>query len=466
MPLALSNRQERIERTLFEVIRLLLVDTGYLPDVTTFAHSAAGSDAYQAARKAIHDSSKGFCVDLFGVGSQQSKYLKRVPRIVLVKRRFNPSFEIGLPVNPYFTAVTDIDNITHYTQQRVTNSVIEGFYDIILSANSAASDRIMNVIMANAIPGKGYLQYQDDADERFMIEYQNQSEQHDEEEGVHNYIISYRIPDLFFATPIDMANVAPIECITLNSLTTGNSLLSQTIIGNCPVFAQSLYTDGVNDVAHNPTANTEAFNPFQTAAWSASVWVKPTFAGASMNAFGVKGGGDNYNRFWLRLGSNGSMIIGSHGTIIYGPLIPGGGSHWTSWNMYSVSVEVTGTFTQTTKMYFNGVLIDTEVGSRYNYNFPTTQLGIGAQAAGNGGIIGYSTQFVFTENLVPESEWLALYNGGIGDNPENVITNPHSIYKIVEAAGTVTGSIADSLGVQDLTMSGFVLPFGVNEESP
>ena len=229
-------------------------------------------------------------------------------------------------------------------------------------------------------------------------------------------------------------------------------------------MGNSLYTDGVNDVAEIGTATATAFNPFQTSAWSCSFWAKPTTT-ATMYLFGVKG--PSYNRFWMRLDGNGRMTIGSHGRIVSTTVsIPSGGAHWTSWNMYSISVEVTSASTQTVYFYFNGALFQTVTSSKYSYTNTTAELALGGTARSGADFQGYSTQYVFTENLVPVSEWLALYNSGSGADPSVVITSPHSIYNITESAGTTSGDIVDALGEQDLTMSGFVAPFGVNAEAP
>jgi len=235
--------------------------------------------------------------------------------------------------------------------------------------------------------------------------------------------------------------------------------------GGAPfAMGNSLYTDGVNDVAVNPSATTSAFNPFQTSAWSASVWVKPTTS-ATMYPFAIKGGGDTGHRFYFKLNSNRQITIGSHGQQAHsGVAFPS--SYWTTWNMYSFSINVDSPTQNTVYMYINGALFATVVQAKYSYTFTTTQVSIGALSAGNLGLQGFSTQYVFTENLVPASEWLALYNSGSGADPSAVITNPHSIYNITEAVGTTSGDIADALGEQDLTMSGFVAPFGVNADNP
>ena len=247
----------------------------------------------------------------------------------------------------------------------------------------------------------------------------------------------------------------------------GNGIgVSFTKGGGATPFAMgnSLYTDGVNDIV-SCSASSTAFNPVQTAAWSASFWAKPTLTSQSQVLWGCKP--DSYDRFWMRLDGNGRMSVGSHGRIVSTTVsIPGGGAHWTSWNMYSTSVEVTDASTQTVYFYFNGALFQTVTSSKYSYTNTTAELALGGTVRGGADFQGYSTQYVFTENLVPVSEWLALYNSGSGADPSVVITSPHSIYNINEAVETQSGDIADALGEQDLTMAGFDGVYGVSSESP
>lgn len=241
MPLpALSDTQEKVERSVFEVLRLALVEYGYLPDVTTFPNNAAGESAYNAAKKSIK-TSKGFCIELFGVGSQKDKYLKKVPRIVISRRRFSPSSEIGAPSNYYFESGGTLSDGTqkNYIKKRGINNILEGYYDIIISNSQAKADRVMNAIAHQVLPGIGYIPYHGNTadgkvNERFFMDFVGQYENHDDEDGVHNYFLTYRIPDLCLFNPITIdSDTAPIKCITLDTLSASGSNLSTLTGGNC-----------------------------------------------------------------------------------------------------------------------------------------------------------------------------------------------------------------------------------------
>jgi len=237
------------------------------------------------------------------------------------------------------------------------------------------------------------------------------------------------------------------------------------VAGDAPfAMGNSLYTDGVNDVVQNGTLSSTVFNPFQTSAWSASVWVKPS-AIATMGVFAVSETLGGSAKFWFRLYSNRQLGVQSHGqTAFSGVSFPT--SYWTTWNMYSFSVSVDSPTTQTIRFYINGALFATIAKSKFSYTPTTNQLSLGAFASGSSGLQGFSTQYVFSTRLVSASKWAELYNSGSGADPSKVLTTPHSIYNINESVGTTSGDIADSLGQQDLTMSGFVSPFGVNADKP
>lgn len=230
----LNTTQEAVERSLFEALRLVLVEYGYLPDVTSFPYNATGQADYDAAKKAIsEDSNYGFCIELFGVGSQESKFLKRVPRIVIVKRRLAPSVEIGANSSPYYV----LNDEGKYDKLKGPNTVVDAYYDLIFSNESAKQDRVMNAIMFQALPGLGYIEKWDDSNTHFFIDWQGQYEQHDHEEGVHNYHVTLRIPDLCLANPVVLGEVAKIQEITLDTLTVNNLPPSSTmVIGEIPDF--------------------------------------------------------------------------------------------------------------------------------------------------------------------------------------------------------------------------------------
>ena len=96
---ALSNIQEIIERSLFEVIRLELVDKGYLPDIAdtgTYPDNSTGWAQWEADLAAIIIS-MGFAIEIFSGGSSESRGVQKIPRIVIDSGNFLPGALGGDP---------------------------------------------------------------------------------------------------------------------------------------------------------------------------------------------------------------------------------------------------------------------------------------------------------------------------------------------------------------------------------
>jgi hypothetical protein len=216
--MALSTTQERLEKSLFDAIRLTLVAEGYLPDISSIANNPAGQLAWQGLVDGVV-SAKGFCVELFGVGSSESKFLKRVPRIVIQKRRFLPSTTIGTPGGYSFSLN---EGGTAFNKSYNMNSIIDAYYDILLTSNEAKQDRVLNAVLAETIPSLGYMDFHDKVDnqDRYPIELVGQYEESEHKEGVTTYIASYKIPDLSLAEAQVIGQASPILEITTEYIST------------------------------------------------------------------------------------------------------------------------------------------------------------------------------------------------------------------------------------------------------
>ena len=81
----LTDTQERIERSIFERIRMELIDKGYLHDIS-IAPFNTGDGAAQAAWDAeliVISGAMDFAIELIGAGSYDKADEKKVPRIVI-----------------------------------------------------------------------------------------------------------------------------------------------------------------------------------------------------------------------------------------------------------------------------------------------------------------------------------------------------------------------------------------------
>lgn len=216
MPITLDNTQLRIERSIYEVIRLLLVGQGYLPDVTdtgTYPNTPTGQAAFQGALAAIRNA-KDFATEVLGHGSSLKKGAKAVPRIAIIPRRLMPG-DIGPNINlATGPDPNDPDNVLSFKQSFDSGNL---HIDISLVSGSAEQDRFLHAIIQQCIGQRNFLPvYDSDSDETFFMRQFNYYDVPDSPEGIEEKIYSYEIPDLYLSEPTTQ-NVVPISQITVET---------------------------------------------------------------------------------------------------------------------------------------------------------------------------------------------------------------------------------------------------------
>jgi len=206
----LSDIQTVIERSLFEHIRLELVDKGYLPDVTDYPNTQVGYDDYNQAITDISNGTNGFAIELFNESENTSRGMKKVPRIVMNTGNFLPGALGGDP-SPYFS-----DQGSIYTSKVTPPQTVDFFINFHLISNTVAQQRILNAILALAVPRRGYIPWYSDSDKTFFIRYLNYYDGDDQAEGILEKVYAYEIPDCWDSEDRDLVeNVAKINRITL-----------------------------------------------------------------------------------------------------------------------------------------------------------------------------------------------------------------------------------------------------------
>lgn len=215
MATILSTIIEDVERSLFESIRLILVEHGYLPDITQFTDDDAGVLAWNTAIQTVI-ANKGFCIELFGSSSSQKKYEKKIPRMVILPKRFIPG---DLGSGPEALYEPTLDN--KFTKLRQADRTSEYQYEIALISNSAKQDRIMHSVLKVAIPSRGYVNFYKPYDpQEFFVEQYSYRESPDTTSGINEKFYMYRAPDIFergeqstgeIITPINTINIDTIN---------------------------------------------------------------------------------------------------------------------------------------------------------------------------------------------------------------------------------------------------------------
>ena len=184
----LNNIQEVIEITIFEAIRLELVDKGYLPDITLFPDTPQGVTDYKNAIKNIV-TLKGFSIDIFNNGSNFSKGIKEIPRIVINSGNFLGGSLGGDPRKFY------VDNGVNYTAMVTPPQTSDFYIDIHCVSNNVKQERVLNSILSLALPKRKYLTCYNDLTKSFFIRYLSFFELDNLGNGLSEKVFSYEIPD-------------------------------------------------------------------------------------------------------------------------------------------------------------------------------------------------------------------------------------------------------------------------------
>lgn len=251
----LSTLQQRVERSIFEAIRLVLVANGYLPNIRdTVRYPVDGNGKPTALAQAHWDAdmativtTKGFAIDLFGASSTSSKLAKKVPRIVIESRRSMPGDTGAPPPGVYIPEGANINKImlplssTHFQM------------DIHLISDSIDQDRVMNAVLSKALGVRKYIHYWDDVTEKLLVLQYNYFDLPDPQDNITEKVYSYEIPDLYDFTDDDVTIVPKINQITmeLSSLELAAAFLEDgTIQGKTYPDGNEIVTAGGID--YNP----------------------------------------------------------------------------------------------------------------------------------------------------------------------------------------------------------------------
>ena len=218
----LSNIQEVIELTLFHAIRLEVVSQGYLPDIMSFADTPAGSAAYEAAIQAVV-TAKGFCCEVFNNSNPDDKGVKKIPRITLKSEMYMPG-DVGGDSSRTYVEHINQQGTKYFSAHIRPPMTVDFGFNIHLLCNNASQYRLMNSMLANAIPLRGYVPVFQRAGlntETYNIFVENISFNalpiSRDDFAVLEYVLRYQVKDVFLVEFMqDLGNVAALNEIVLN----------------------------------------------------------------------------------------------------------------------------------------------------------------------------------------------------------------------------------------------------------
>lgn len=233
--MAVSNAQQRVERSIYEALRAVLVAEGYWPDVTQFAYTTAGQVALNAAVDGII-ANKGFAIELFTASSITSRGKKRVPRIVISDLEYFPG-DVGMPISGNYTGSGG-----GYTRDRIQQTTSRAMFDITIVSEKISQDRICQAIVSQAFSRRTYIEYYDQPGEYFLIMNTGLPfKTMDGDQGVINKIYRYEIPDILESSNVIIDNdIAKIIEISLDTSISSQDANLAVYSGYCEYFLGSL----------------------------------------------------------------------------------------------------------------------------------------------------------------------------------------------------------------------------------
>lgn len=213
--IAISTLQEDLERSLFETIRLELVDKGYLPDITDtvrYTQDSSGWANWKTDLETIKND-KGFFIEIYGTGTGESKGIKSTPRIVIESDNFLPGALGGDSTKSFVWNETNNNYDTYITPPQS----VDFYINFRLVSNSIKQLRILNSLLAITVPRRAYIKYYNDSSKSFFIRYLNYYEEDQEEAGILEHVYAYEIPDCWDREDESLDSTPSINEITLNT---------------------------------------------------------------------------------------------------------------------------------------------------------------------------------------------------------------------------------------------------------
>lgn len=209
----ISNFLRIVERSIFHVLRKKLVAYGYLPDVTLYPNTQAGYTQFNQALVNIKNM-KGYAIELFGVGSSQSKYMLKVPRIVIVSFGLLPG-DIGVRTE-YDEAYT-VNGVTRIRRKMLLTTSRDYNFEIHIIAKSAEQSRVTQSIVALSIPNLGYIPQYGSTTRYLSVQNTGNRTIPILQEGLEEHVLSFTMKDLYEVeeTVVD-TNLAPINTIDVD----------------------------------------------------------------------------------------------------------------------------------------------------------------------------------------------------------------------------------------------------------
>lgn len=226
--------QEIIERTLYaSLMRITLGLNKTVNPELYLPVSSQNSELYKAAVEAIGPD----FIYIFGVGNNQVRGVKEVPRITIELNAYYPG---NIGTEAFMIGEELVDN--EYVAYNFPFETKHVQFDIHLVANTAEQLRLLHRIMYTALPARGYIRpFLEDTLAKYLetprklksgnvyLEVSNYYDHNDQEHGLLEKVYSYTCYDSYIEETenTDLGPIAPIKDISaIIALTSPNSDVS------------------------------------------------------------------------------------------------------------------------------------------------------------------------------------------------------------------------------------------------
>jgi hypothetical protein len=215
----------RVQRSIYDLVRLQLVQAGLTPDVTAFEDTAASYQAYLQALKDIKVL-KGYAVELFGQSPQLDKGLEKVPRISLSFATLQDG-DWGMDPWPIIT-----DPATGFSQSVISPLIsMEMVATCHIITNKTSHERYLENLAFLAIPPRGFVKFYDN-DEKFLVQFASRNNYENSGIGVRESHITFSIPDILITEAQLFGNPNPPITDIFLGLSMGSGLADYLHITN------------------------------------------------------------------------------------------------------------------------------------------------------------------------------------------------------------------------------------------
>lgn len=208
------SSQEIIERSIYSALLKTLVSLNYsLDPLDYYPVDEDNKNKFKSDKEAIKKE-KGFFIDLFGVGNNQSRGMKECPRITLEAKGFMPG-DMGLPKQ----IMEKVDD--SYFVSEFPFEAIDQYIDIHLVANNQNEMRLLHTILFSSIPQRGYIKpyhlEEIPFDGNIYLEVSNFYDMPDNDKGIMEKVYEFEIKDSILTDFIKESEdpISPIKAIEL-----------------------------------------------------------------------------------------------------------------------------------------------------------------------------------------------------------------------------------------------------------